>query len=82
MSDLMGADDGSNPIVDLRHLPAPEPMAYILDRLDQAKLPVHFRVLLPHEPHPLYPHLLQRRAGWSCKVQEDGSVLLACWIKS
>lgn len=73
--------EGNN-IVDLCHLPAPEPMAYILDQLDHSPAPVHFVVRLPHEPHPLYPHLQRRSASWTCHQQPDGSVLLCCWKTS
>lgn len=48
--------------LDLRGLPAPEPMERVLDALDALPAGAALRVLLPHEPYPLYR--LLARDGW------------------
>ena len=59
-----------NPALDLRDLPAPEPLLRILEVTGEGTGPHVF--LLPFEPRPLYP-LLESR-GWNVKTRpvEDG----------
>jgi uncharacterized protein (DUF2249 family) len=49
--------------LDLRGLPAPEPMERVLDALERLPEGQALRVLLPHEPYPLYR--LLERDGWA-----------------
>lgn len=57
--------------LDLRGLAPPEPMLRIMDRLERApEQPL--RVVLPHEPVPLYELLAQRGYSWRGEARADG----------
>jgi uncharacterized protein (DUF2249 family) len=59
------------PLVDLRGLPPPQPVAQILEALDNAP-DAPLRVVLPHEPHPLYDLLRRRGFSWSGAPHASG----------
>ncbi|MBM4219864.1 MAG: DUF2249 domain-containing protein [Gammaproteobacteria bacterium] len=58
--------------LDLRGLQPPEPMWRILDALASAPH-AGLRVILPHEPQPLYGLLRERGFAWSGRTREDGA---------
>jgi len=62
--------------LDLRALPAPEPLERVLDALDRLAPGAALRVLLAREPHPLYRML--EREGWRHRAEwrADGACLL------
>ena len=61
----------SAPPLDLRGLQPPEPIWRILGALERApRTPL--RVVLPHEPDPLYPMLRERGFRWSGTLRPDG----------
>jgi uncharacterized protein (DUF2249 family) len=61
-----------SPALDLRGLPPPEPIVCILDTL--ARSPREpLRVVLPHEPVPLYALLRERGFTWSGAERADGA---------
>ena len=64
-------EPGSAAPIDLRGLQPPEPMWRILDELQRAPH-AGLRVILPHEPLPLYGLLHERGFRWSGKVRDDG----------
>jgi hypothetical protein len=59
------------PLVDLRGLEPPQPIVRILDALERAP-DAPLRVVLPHEPHPLYDLLRRRGCEWSGSQRADG----------
>ena len=50
--------------LDLRDLPAPEPMERILDALEQLQPHQHLEALTPFRPVPLFPILEQMGFSW------------------
>jgi uncharacterized protein (DUF2249 family) len=60
------------PLLDLRALPAPEPMERVLDALDALADGDELRVLLAREPHPLYGVLARMGYRWRTAWQDDG----------
>ena len=60
------------PVMDLRGLQPPEPIVRIFQALERApREPL--RVILPHEPVPLYGLLRERGFSWSGSPRPDGS---------
>ena len=60
------------PALDLRGLQPPEPIVRIFQALERApREPL--RVILPHEPVPLYGLLRERGFSWSGSPRPDGS---------
>ncbi|HVP07938.1 MAG TPA: DUF2249 domain-containing protein [Burkholderiales bacterium] len=57
--------------LDLRGLQPPEPIWRILDELQRAPH-AGLRVILPHEPMPLYGLLRERGFRWSGKTRDEG----------
>lgn len=57
--------------VDLRGLQPPEPIWRILDALEREPH-AGLRVILPHEPMPLYGLLRERGFRWSGRAREEG----------
>lgn len=64
-------DTASPPPMDLRGLQPPEPIVRIFDALQRAP-DVPLRVILPHEPLPLYDLLRQRGFRYSGKPRKEG----------
>jgi uncharacterized protein (DUF2249 family) len=64
-------------LLDLRALPAPEPMERVLDTLDRLHGYAELQVLLAREPHPLYPILARMGYAWRTDWQPDGACLVA-----
>ena len=75
---LLGANtaavqvDLAVPAIDLRGLRPPEPMVRIMDALEREP-GKPLRVILPHEPVPLYNLLAQRGLRWSGTVLPSGA---------
>ena len=64
-----------NDLLDLRALPAPEPMERVLDALDSLADGARLRVLLEREPHPLYGILARTGYRWQSEWQDDGCLV-------
>lgn len=64
------------PPMDLRGLQPPEPIVRIFQALERDPAAT-LRVILPHEPVPLYALLRERGFSWSGVVRADGSYELA-----
>jgi len=60
-----------NDLLDLRALPAPEPMERVLAALDDLHDGARLRVLLAREPHPLYGILARSGYSWRSEWQTD-----------
>ncbi|MBF0181024.1 MAG: DUF2249 domain-containing protein [Magnetococcales bacterium] len=73
----MTADPHQNRELDVRHLPAPEPMLRILQAVTTLPPGAVLRVTIGRVPHPLFPRLRER--GLECGHEEraDGTVLLS-----
>jgi uncharacterized protein (DUF2249 family) len=64
-----------NDLLDLRALPAPEPMERVLAALDALPNGAQLRVLLAREPHPLYGILARTGYRWQSAWQDDGCLV-------
>jgi uncharacterized protein (DUF2249 family) len=64
------------PAIDLRGLQPPEPIVRIFQALERNP-GAPLRVILPHEPVPLYALLRERGFSWSGAVRADGGYELA-----
>jgi uncharacterized protein (DUF2249 family) len=64
------------PLLDLRALPAPEPMERVLDALDGIEDGAELRVLLAREPHPLYGILARTGWRWRTAWRDDGCLVV------
>ena len=64
------------PPMDLRGLQPPEPIVRIFQALERDP-GAPLRVILPHEPVPLYALLRERGFAWSGSVRADGSYELS-----
>lgn len=66
-----GLADAQRAPLDLRGLQPPEPMVRIFEALERApRAPL--RVVLPHEPYPLYGLLRERGFSWQGRPRADG----------
>jgi hypothetical protein len=72
-ADALAAEAGADapPAIDLRGLRPPEPIMRILDALERAP-GEPLRVILPHEPAPLYDLLRQRGLRYSGHSRPQG----------
>jgi hypothetical protein len=72
-SEALAAEAGADcpPAIDLRGLRPPEPIMRILDALERSP-EAPLRVILPHEPAPLYELLRQRGFGYSGHARTEG----------
>jgi uncharacterized protein (DUF2249 family) len=59
--------------LDVRHLPAPEPMQRALQAADALQPGQRVLVLTPFMPQPLFPLLEARGLRWQTEVCADGS---------
>jgi hypothetical protein len=59
-----------SPAIDLRGLPPPEPIVRIFQALERGVSPL--RVILPHEPLPLYGLLRERGYSYTSAARADG----------
>lgn len=67
------------PILDLRDLPAPEPLVRALAAIDALPPGGVLRVLTPMQPQPLLDLLRSRRIGYSTMPCEDGGCAVTVW---
>ena len=65
------ADAAAIPALDLRGLEPPQPIVRIFEALERAP-DEPLRVVLPHEPYPLYGLLHERGFDWSGAPRADG----------
>lgn len=69
-------------LLDLRHLPPPEPMQRILEALDALPPGACLHALTPHRPGPLLPVLEQQGYAWRLDDLDDGGARIAvCWLE-
>ena len=66
----LGAELASPPPMDLRGLQPPEPIVRIFQALERGAAPL--RVILPHEPVPLYGLLRERGYSYAGSPRSDG----------
>lgn len=64
-------------LLDLRHLPPPEPMQHILDALDTLPPGACLHALTPHRPAPLLPMLEHQGYAWRLDAMDDGGARIA-----
>ena len=64
-----------NDFLDLRALPAPEPLERVLAALDTLPDGAQLRILLAREPHPLYGFLARTGYRWQSGWQDDGCLV-------
>ncbi|MBF0629180.1 MAG: DUF2249 domain-containing protein [Magnetococcales bacterium] len=64
------------PILDVRELPAPEPMIHILEAVTTLFPGETLRVRHNRTPHLLYPRLHERGLAVETEILPDGDVLL------
>lgn len=67
--------------VDVSHLPPPEPMEQILDKLADLKQGEYLHVSHRREPHPLYNILKKMGFNWFCKPLKIGEYEIFIWYK-
>ena len=63
--------------LDLRHLPAPEPMQRILDALDALPPGACLHALTPHRPEPLLPVLERQGYAWRIDALDQAGARIA-----
>jgi uncharacterized protein (DUF2249 family) len=69
-------------LLDLRHLPPPEPMQRILDALEVLPPGACLHALTPHRPGPLLPMLEQQGYAWRLDDLDGGGARIAvCWLE-
>ena len=67
------------PTLDLRDLPAPEPLVRALAAIDALAPGGALRVLTPMHPHPLLELLRSRRLAYSTTACEGGGCAVTVW---
>lgn len=69
-------------LLDLRHLPPPEPMQRILDALGALPPGACLHALTPHRPGPLLPMLERQGYAWRLDdLDEGGTRIAVCWLE-
>lgn len=67
------------PLLDLRHLPPPEPMQQILDALETLPSGERLVALTPHRPEPLLPTLARWGYAWHIEsLPAGGARIVIC----
>ena len=61
-------------VLDLLGLEPPEPLVRTLETLERLAAGECLRVVLPHEPFPLYRALAANRYTWQTEFRGDGAV--------
>ena len=65
------------PLLDLRHLPPPEPMQRILDALETLAAGERLDALTPQRPEPLLPTLARWGYAWRIEGLAEGGARIA-----
>lgn len=66
-------------VLDLRHLPPPQPLEIALQELAALPRGTALRLVLVHEPLPLLALLPDRGIAWACRAVAEGEVHVTCW---
>jgi uncharacterized protein (DUF2249 family) len=74
-----GGMDDELPLLDLRDLPAPEPLVRALLAIEALAPGGALRVLTPIYPQPLLDVLRSRRVGYSTHPCDDGGFAVTVW---
>lgn len=74
---IAGAERAMHVLLDLRHLPPPEPMQRILDALDALPARACLHALTPHRPEPLLPMLERLGYAWRIDGLDEGGARIA-----
>lgn len=61
-------------LLDLRHLPPPEPMQRILEAVQQLSAGERLEALTPFRPEPLLPLLAEQGCAWHIESLPSGGV--------
>jgi TusA-related sulfurtransferase len=78
----MDKETGFTPdTLDLRQLPAPEPLMRALAAVESLAAGAVLRMLTPMRPLPLLEALKERRLGYSISDHEDGGCAVTVWIE-
>lgn len=67
--------------LDLRQLPAPEPLVRALAAVEALAAGAVLRLLTPMRPLPLLEALRERRLGYSVTDHEDGGCAVTVWTE-
>lgn len=67
--------------LDLRQLPAPEPLTQSLAAIEALAAGAVLRLLTPMRPLPLLQALKERRLGYSVSDHEGGGCAVTVWIE-
>ncbi|KAF1700448.1 DUF2249 domain-containing protein [Pseudoxanthomonas suwonensis] len=68
-----------SPLLDLRHLPPPEPLQHILEALDALPARAVLVALTPFRPVPLLPMLEAQGSAWRLADLPEGGCRIAIW---
>jgi len=66
-------------VLDLRGLEPPEPLERTLEALDTLAPGSRLRILVPHEPFPLYAILDRHGYRWQSEALPDGGFAVLIW---
>ena len=72
-------DNPLSTTLDLRELPAPEPLLRALLAVDTLAQGVVLRLLTPMRPEPLLEQLRSRRLGYSVSAHDGGGCAVTVW---
>lgn len=61
-------------VLDLLGLEPPEPLVRTLETLDRLGAGQRLRIIVPHEPFPLYRALAANQFSWQTEFRPDGAV--------
>jgi TusA-related sulfurtransferase len=67
--------------LDLRELPAPEPLMRALAAVEALAAGAVLRLITPMRPLPLLQALKERRLGYSVTDHEDGGCAVMVWVE-
>ncbi len=73
------ASDDEGSILDLRDLPAPEPLERVLEACGRLEPGDSLRARTPRFPRMLLPHLERRGLRFEVEEEPDGSALVRIW---
>lgn len=76
---MPGMDEITANTLDLRQLPAPEPLMQALAAVEALAAGAVLRLLTPIRPLPLLEQLRERRLGYSVADHEGGGCAVTVW---
>ncbi len=66
-------------IIDARNLPPPEPFERVLEALGELRLGDKLKLIVPHEPVPLFRFLLRNNYAYRSKNIAQGHCEVVIW---